>query len=186
MKKIGFLLDPDVVMCLKAGGVVVARTDTIYGILADAANKQAVERVFKLKGRDDGKSPIVLIASHSQMFNSMPPAEYNYSKQVWPGKVTLATPADHKQAPVWLHRGNSEFGYRMPDYSELLAVIRQVGALIAPSANIQSMPPARTIDEAYDYFGDGVDIYVDGGTVTDDTPSSLIKVKNDGTIEKLR
>ena len=43
--------------------------------------------------------------------------------------------------------------------------LEQTGPLIAPSANLQGQPPAKNIQEAYEYFGDAVDLYVDGGTV---------------------
>lgn len=174
----------EVAEILRGGGIGIVRTDTIYGIIARAADEKAVERVFASKGRDDQKSPIVLIARLDQMFDTSPAAEQQLTREVWPGKITVAHPA--KNAPPWLTRGNSEFGYRMPDVAELRALIEAVGPLIAPSANLQGQSPALDIVEAINYFGDQVDFYVDGGRVTDSTPSQLLRINERGEIERLR
>lgn len=178
------LLDDKLIELLREGKIGVLRTDTIYGIVARADLEQSVERVFALKGRDDSKSPIVLIANTAQVFDPQKPAERKLARDVWPGKVTIAHPATH--APKWLTRGNTEFGYRMPNVNDLRALIRKTGPLIAPSANPQAEPPATTIEQAIEYFGDQVDFYVDGGRVTDNTPSQLVRINERGEIERLR
>lgn len=180
------LSDPRVANVLLGGGIVVARTDTIYGVLARAADEVAVARVYALKERNEKKSPIVLIANYEHMLVPMPPAQRKLSEEVWPGKVTIAIPVDVATAPAWLHRGNSEFGHRMPDLPELRGLIEKTGPLIAPSANPEAHVPAMSIDEAYDYFGEAVDLYVDGGLVDDDTPSQLLRIDESGAVERLR
>lgn len=75
----------------------------------------------------------------------------------------------------------------MPADEGLRELLRQTGPLIAPSANPEGAPPARTISEAEAYFGDGVDIYVDGGEVPlDINPSRLLRLHKDGSKEWLR
>ncbi|HTK39323.1 MAG TPA: L-threonylcarbamoyladenylate synthase [Patescibacteria group bacterium] len=186
MKTVTSLSDPAVAAVLDAGGIVVARTDTIYGILARADDEKAVQRVFAVKGRADYKSPIVLIASREQMLVPLPAAEYELSMTVWPGRVTIAIPIDKSQAPVWLHRGNDEFGHRMPDNEDLRALISKTGPLIAPSANPEGKEPAKDIDEAKAYFGDKVDLYVEGGRVEEGVPSQLLRIDENGAVQRLR
>lgn len=186
MKTVSSLSDPAVAAVLDAGGIVIARTDTIYGILARADNREAVQRVFGVKSRSDYKSPIVLIASREQMIVPLPVREYELSLKVWPGKVTIAIPVDTGSAPEWLHRGNSEFGHRMPDDDELRSLIAATGPLIAPSANRETEEPAMDIDQAKAYFGDDVDLYVDGGPVEDNTPSQLLRIDENGNVQRLR
>ncbi len=186
MKTVTSLSDPSVAAVLDAGGIVVARTDTIYGILARADDRNAVQRVFEVKGRSDYKSPIVLIADREQMLVPLPAAEYELSLTVWPGKVTIAIPVDKTTAPEWLHRGNDEFGHRMPASEELRALIALTGPLIAPSANPEGQEPAEDIDEAKNYFGERVDLYVDGGRVETTSPSQLLRIDEQGNIERLR
>lgn len=178
------LRDPRIVAALQRGGVGVLRTDTLYGLVASADNEAAVERVYVLKRRDDGKSPIVLIADIEQMFDQVNERERHVLDDVWPGKVSVIMPA--RQAPAWLTRGNESVAYRLPEHDELRQLLRQTGPLIAPSANVQSQPPAMTVAEAMEYFGDAVDFYVDGGRVTEASPSHLIRVLGDGHVERLR
>ena len=73
----------------------------------------------------------------------------------------------------------------MPADEELRGIISGAGPLIAPSANPESMPPATTVDEAREYFGDAVKIYVDGG-VRNTKPSQVIKILADGSQQELR
>lgn len=180
------LLDQTVVDCLNSGGIVVAKTDTIYGILARAADEHAVERVFRLKRRGDHKSPIVLIANYDQPLVPIPKQQYELSRTVWPGPVTIAIPVDPTTAPQWLSRGNQEFGHRMPADDQLATLISRTGPLIAPSANPEGETPAINVHAAIEYFGDQVDVYVDGGEVIDDTPSQLLRINESGDVERLR
>lgn len=106
------------------------------------------------------------------------------TSEVWPGKVSVIMPSVN--APIWIRRDNNSVAYRLPANAELRDLIAKTGPLIAPSANPEGYKPAMNIDEAYDYFGDGVDAYVDGGYVLDDTPSQLLLVRDDGTVERLR
>ena len=90
-------------------------------------------------------------------------------------------------APTWLLRANSRIAHRVPSVDWLRDVIREVGPVIAPSANPQGHPPALSAERARDYFGDAIDIYIDGGLVPEDIrPSRLIWVHKNGQIEQLR
>lgn len=186
MKVVSSLLDPSVLVCLESGGVVVVRTDTIYGLLARADDERAVQRVFAIKGRSDYKSPIVLIARLDQTYAPLDMLHRELASKVWPGKTTIAVPVDKTSTPPWLHCGNDEFGHRMPAKDDLRLLIEKTGPLIAPSANPEGLEPAKTIQQAIDYFGDAVDIYVDGGVVTDNAPSQLLRIDESGGVERLR
>lgn len=160
------------------------RTDTLYGIVARANDQQAVERIYQIKQRNPTKSPIILIANiddtydHSDKLTS---AIHNHHDA--PTSFLLPAPS----SPIWLRRQNDELAYRVPGLSWLRDVLDQTGPLIAPSANPESLPPAMTITEARDYFGNQVDLYVEGGTVPDDVrPSRLLRIHLDGTVERLR
>jgi L-threonylcarbamoyladenylate synthase len=169
---------------LLSGGVVVMRTDTLYGLLALASNEQAVKRVYALKGRDSHKPPIVLVADISQMFDPPDQQTELLLRTVWPGKVSVVVKS--LNAPNWITRNGTTVAYRIPNDNRLLKILKKTGPLIAPSANPQSMPPATTIVEAQNYFQGKVDWYEDTGTIKDNTPSSLIRLLADGTIEKIR
>ncbi len=170
----------DLVATLLAGGIAVVRTDTLYGIVARADDEAAVERVYAAKGRNPGKSCIVLIAHREHAYGENDDVAFEWDE---PTSVLVASP----QAPAWLLRENELIAHRLPKVEWLQEVIAQTGPLIAPSANPEGLPPAMTIDEAKAYFGEQVDRYVDGGEVPGDMPPSrLIRIHNDGTLERLR
>ena len=176
--------DAEITRLLACGGVGILRTDTLYGLVARADDEAAVQRIYKLKGRDDDKSPIVLIDGIDQMYEQPGGEMSNLLNSVWPGPVSVIVPSNH--APTWIRRGNDSVAYRMPDDKAIRRLVRITGPLIAPSANPQGDAPAMNVDEAQRYFGDKIDFYVDGGAVTDQTPSQLILVGQDGTTTRLR
>lgn len=184
MKVISDIRSPEVASILNANGVVILRTDTLYGILARADSHSAVERVYALKGRDETKSPIVLIGETSQLFDTVSNSVARLTKEVWPGKVSIIVPSE--DAPEWIRRNNQSVAYRLPDTSALQNLIDLTGPLIAPSANPEGEQPAMTIEQAIEYFGDLIDLYVDGGEVADAAPSQLLRVRDDGSTERLR
>ena len=184
MKIVLSLLDPIVTRTLLAGGIVAARTDTIYGLLARADDEVAVKRVYQIKDRDEQKSPIVLIADSTQLYDDVSGALQKLCNDRWPGPVSIIIPS--VDAPLWLRRENDSIAYRSPDYDDMRQLIDTTGPLIAPSANPEAHEPALSVEEAIDYFGDLVDVYVDGGQVYDDRPSQLLRVRDDDTVERLR
>ena len=172
-----------IVSLLKGGAIGVLRTDTLYGIVASARNERAVERMYAVKRRTPSKSPIVLIASIDQLFDSYGEATLDRLNELWPGKNSVILPST--AAPAWIVRSNASVAYRIPNDELLCQLLRQTGPLIAPSANPEGELPAMSIEEAKRYFGNEVDFYVDGGTVTDDSPSKLYRLQPDG-LERLR
>ncbi len=178
------LAEPELHQCLAAGGVAIVRTDTLYGMVACAANEQAVEKVYELKHRAHHKSSIVLISSLDQLYDTPNQDQLKFLGSVWPGPVSVVLASSH--APLWIRRDNGSVAYRMPAHPELQALVQQVGPLIAPSANPEGEPPAANIKQATSYFGDGVDAYVDGGDVVDASASTLLRLYEDGTTEQLR
>ncbi len=177
-------LDPNVVQNLRAGNVGVLRTDTLYGLVCLANNQAAVERVFAIKGRDETKSPIILIGDSVQLFDTPSEKEQAVLQRVWPGKTSVIL--NSKKAPAWIERDNGSVAYRLPDSPLLQKLLKSTGPLIAPSANPQGDPPAQNIQQAVAYFGDTVDFYIDEGEVVNTKPSELIRVHEDGRLEQLR
>lgn len=172
-----------VIDALLAGELVVVKTDTIYGILALANSKQAVDSLYAVRDRDEHKPCIVLVASCDDAYG-----DDSTTLQSVCDVYDIATPTSiivPSQAPQYLTRGGETLAYRVVSAGPLSAIIRQVGPVLAPSANKASCPPAKTITEAIHYFGDAVRVYVDDGTVVS-TPSRLVRARVDGTVEQLR
>lgn len=176
--------DPAVARILLAGGIGVLRTDTLYGLIARADDEAAVRRVYERKGRDDDKSPIVLIDSVDRLYDEIDDAHQAYVADVWPGAVSVIIPS--RNAPSWIRRGNDSVAYRMPAIDALRQLVATTGPLIAPSANPQGMQPAMNVREARYYFGNTIDFYVDGGSVKDRRPSQLVRLDANGIVTRLR
>lgn len=180
----GLANNRQLVEALHSGGVAVIRTDTLYGLVARADNEDACNYVYVLKKRRPTKSCIILIANPSDCYGDAEELSYDISHiHDIPTSFLISSP----HAPSWLLCANNDLAYRVPADEGLRELLRQTGPLIAPSANPEGAPPARTISEAKAYFGDDVDIYVDGGEVPlDINPSRLLRLHKDGSKEWLR
>lgn len=184
---------------LKKGDIGILPTDTLYGLVASAMDREAVERVYRIRGRDEGKPCIVLIPEisdanrffcHPELVegSSLSSADSSVRRlsrndryneilsQVWPGKVSVILPCPDERF-AYLHRGTETIAFRVPDKSDLRELLCETGPLIAPSANRQGESPAKTIEEAEEYFGSDADFYVDAGTL-DSEPSTVVKIEN--------
>lgn len=173
------------VKLLRSGGVAVIRTDTVYGIVASADIETAVARVYQIKGRDPDKSCIILLDDMKEAYGHGARLLHETAED-YSDTPTSFLVGGHG-APHWLLRENHELAYRVPHSVRLRQLLAKAGPLIAPSANPQGQPPAMTFDEARAYFGDTVDMYVNGGSVPLDTlPSRLLRINETGDVEQLR
>jgi L-threonylcarbamoyladenylate synthase len=180
------LADPALAAALNNGGVVVLPSDTVYGVMARASDKAAVERIYKLRGRAPEKPFIILIADIWQItdMSEWGDAHKRLAERYWPGPLSLVAPTTQK-TPEYLHRGTDTLAYRMPDHLELRKLLTVTGPLVAPSANPEGQPTATTLSEAQAYFRDTVDGYVDGGTLAGHVPSTVAGIK-DGKLHVFR
>lgn len=167
-------------------GVGVIPTDTLYGLVGRAQDKEAVERIYRLKGRQSDKPLIVLISSLDDLSKFKVKVDAKTKKvleKYWPGKVSVILPCPNQEFE-YLHRGTNTLAFRLPDYPELRDLIKKTGPLVAPSANPEGLSPAKNIKEAREYFGDEVDFYYAKG-ILKSLPSTLIEVRG-GKIKVLR
>ena len=175
----------ELIELLRSGGIAVIRTDTLYGLVASADDEAAVERVYTVKGRDAHKSCIVLLDDMRSAYGRGD--ELDSDAHRYQSDVPTSFLINGSGAPDWLLRENNDLAYRVPQSVPFRQFLAQTGPLIAPSANPQGLPPARSIAEARAYFGTAVDLYVDGGEVPADTPPSrLLRIHDDGRVERLR
>ena len=154
---------------LKDGGVAVMPTDTIYGVVGRADMPAVVERIYKIKNRAPEKKCIILIGDWSE------------TKKFGVDSSKFKIPETKEPTSFILE--NTAF--RLPQKPELRDFLLQTGPLVAPSANPEGLSPARDILEAKKYFGDAVDFYEDGGTLTGKA-SKIVKLNEDNSIDILR
>lgn len=175
-----------VVEKLKSGGVGILPTDTIYGIVGQALSKKAVLRIYKLRKRNPKKPMIILIGSFRDLDLFKVKIDKRVGKvlsKLWPGKVSVILPCSRKEF-FYLHRGTKTLAFRLPKPQWLKNLLKKTGPLVAPSANIEGLKPAKTVKEAKKYFGNKVDFYLSRGKLSS-KHSTLVSLRN-GRIELLR
>jgi len=159
------------------GGVIAFRTDTFYGLGADPFNQEAVQRIKQLKG---STNPILIIISdRSTVDRFIPrptPTFDRLAKTFWPGPLTLIGQAA-LALPDEITVGTETIGVRLPADDRVRALVRACGgALTATSANPSHAGAATTAQMVVSYFGNAIDLIVDGGEVTTDQPSTVLDV----------
>lgn len=168
------------------GGLIAFRTDTFYGVGADPLNASAVGKIKTLKGREEGKPILLLIADFADaeaLLASKPKAYDVLSKAIWPGPLTIVVPAVDS-LPDELTAGTGTVGVRLPGSEEVRELVRACGGrLTATSANPSGSEPARSASDVGEYFPMGLDLIVDGGEVRATQPSTVIDVT--GSVPRL-
>jgi len=154
------------VRALARGKLVVFPTETLYGLGADARSDAAVERLVAVRGREAGKPILVLVrdvAMAETVAAEMPEGARRLAARFWPGPLTLVLRARPGLSAA-LTAGSGTIGVRAPGHPAAAAIVDGLGGPVtAPSANPPGGTPPRRLDEARAYFGDRVDVYVDGG-----------------------
>jgi L-threonylcarbamoyladenylate synthase len=176
--------DERIIELLRAGGAGFMPSDTVYGLSALAQYEAAVSKIYELKGRDNNKPCIILLANVEQA--RQVGIESDTLKAVqpyWPAALTFIAPAPN--APKYLHRGLKSLAVRVPDNKELLRLLSTVGPLVSTSANLQNEPVAHDIHIAREYFGDRLDFYVDSRTLNGQ-PSTIAQLNARGELEIIR
>ena len=155
------------------GNIAVIPTDTVYGVVARAVDPQAVGRLYVLKQRE--YKPGTLVAASIDQLVSLGIEQDRLlgTDAFWPGAVSIIIACS--QSLSYLHQGIGSLAVRIPDDPKLLELLRQTGPLLTSSANQPSNPPATTMAEAKNYFGDQVGWYEDGGVVNRE-PSTVIRM----------
>ena len=89
----------DIVKYLKKGGIIITPTDTVYGIMADATNDEAVKKVYEAKKRSYDK-PLIVLVNSIEMLSDYVLKIDDKSKEIiekyWPGPLTIILPKSSK------------------------------------------------------------------------------------------
>ncbi|MEE9613621.1 MAG: L-threonylcarbamoyladenylate synthase [Thermodesulfobacteriota bacterium] len=154
------------VTAFKKGGVIAYPTETFYGLGVDPFNEEAVRGLFTLKGRPP-ENPVSVIVRDREMLRmvveEVPPLAERLIEYFWPGPLTIILKARDVLPPT-LTAGTGTVGVRESSSDTAMKLVTALGSPItATSANPSGKPPAATADEAAAYFGDGIDILIDGG-----------------------
>jgi L-threonylcarbamoyladenylate synthase len=174
---------------LKKGGIILYPTDTVWGIGCDATNPQAVERIYKLKQRDDNKAMICLVNSVKmleQFVDEVPDPAYDvieYSNK--PTTIIYDNPVRVANNLVGSDETLAIRVVKEPFCEKLIYKLRK--PLVSTSANISGQPTPNSFAQIAPEILKGVDYVVNlYHSKISDKPSAIIKIGNDRSVKVIR
>ena len=167
------------VAVLRRGGVIGIPTDTVYGIAANALDEDAVDRVFRLKGREDTSPIPVLIGEVSDLFRygmNITDEAVALAEAFWPGQLTIVV-YKSDLIPSVVSGGLDTVGLRIADHPVPRRLTSDLGAPItATSANISGTESLNSALSVAEQLGASLDLVFDGGQLAPSRPSTVIDV----------
>jgi len=165
---------------LRAGELVAFPTETVYGLGADAANADAVRRLYLVKGRPPRHPVIVHIARSDQLDElgrDVPDDARLLADAFWPGPLTIVVRRDHARVVPEVTGGLDTVGLRVPDHPVALELLESFGGgVAAPSANRFGRVSPTTAAHVRADLGDDVRIVLDGGACRVGVESTIVDV----------
>jgi L-threonylcarbamoyladenylate synthase len=160
--------------CLARGGVAVFPADGLYGLAADPLDAAAIDRIQRLKGRDDRKPSAVMyftVLAMRELLDGVGPAAAGVMGKLLPGPVTLVLANPRGRYPLASRDDPGRLGVRLIEGP--LAGARCV--LFQTSANVSGEPPPARFADVAESILDGADLAIDGGELTGE-PSTVIDI----------
>ena len=164
---------------IKAGGLVLFPTETVYGLGANGLDSEAVKKIYIAKGRSSD-NPLILHISDIEMLGKIAKdisdVEFSLMNAFWPGPFTIILNKTGL-VPSVVAGGLDTVGVRIPSNEIARNLIKFSNVPIAaPSANISGRPSGTNIDDIYQELADKVDYIVDGGNCNIGVESTVVRV----------
>lgn len=174
--------------CIRAGGLVVFPTETVYGLGADGTSADAAKKIYTAKGRPSDNPLIIHIADpeDAALYAETGALYDRLAKAFMPGPLTVVMRAKGSVPPE-TRGGLSTVAVRCPEHPVANLLIRKAGVCIAaPSANLSGKPsPTDAAQVAEDMTG-RVDIILDDGSADFGLESTIVKIEEDESLTLLR
>jgi L-threonylcarbamoyladenylate synthase len=166
----------EAVAAIRAGQVVVLPTDTVYGVCVDPYHEAPARRLAQLKGRPETHPTALLVADFEVILDAVPELRGRAAvraRALLPGPYTLVLPNPARRFR-WLCGANPEaIGVRVPNLPpDTRAVVDQVGAVAATSANRHGEPDPAKIEDVPEEIRSQA-VVVDAGELPG-TPSTVL------------
>lgn len=164
-----------VVQVLNEGGVIAYPTDTTFGLGCDLSNKQAIDRLYQIKGmsRDQALAFICPDLSDIAKYAVVENQVYRVLKRFLPGPYTFILQAT-REVPKIVQTKQKTVGIRVPDHPIAIAIVRELGRpLISSTAGRHGQDPLVDPWEIDQEFG-GLDLVIDGGDAGGTVPTTVV------------
>lgn len=178
---------------LKMSGIIAYPTETFYGLGVKFDSFDSLKRLYEIKKRPIEKAMPLIIGDRDLLsevvlegwLKDMPPAAGLLMDRFWPGPLTMLLPA-REGISEYLTADTGKIAVRIPGESFALHLAKKACfPLTATSANLSGMPPAGNADATIKYFGESIDLLIDGGQTPGGLPSTIVDVSH-GVIEIVR
>lgn len=173
---------------IKGGGLCIIPTETVYGLGADATNKNAARAIYNAKMRPSNNPLIIHIAEPSEAEKYCVTSEIydRLARAFMPGPITVILPKKDI-IPFEVTGGLSTVAVRCPSHPVAAAIIKECGVPIAaPSANLSGRPSPTCARYCIEDMDGRVDVIVDGGYCEIGLESTIVMPENDGSVTLLR
>jgi L-threonylcarbamoyladenylate synthase len=180
----------DAISILNKGGVVIAPTETVYGIIADATKNSAVEKIYQIKERDNKKPLQILLPNiaEAQKYIKFNDKSLELAKKNWPGALTLILEAvDGHSIADNINSVDNSYGIRVPNSQIIQDILEKFGKPVAAtSANISGDNAAVSIASLDKKIIDLADYIIDGGECSIGQSSTVIDYRDEENPKILR
>ena len=175
---------------IQDGGIILYPTDTIWGIGCDATNTEAVQKIYRLKQRDEAKSMIILLDTDNKLqsyVQEVPEIAYDLI-QYAENPLTLVMPGA-KNISTALIAADGSIGVRVTSNEFCQQLIQRLRKpLVSTSANISGKPSPQYFSQIDQEIIDGVDyvVDIDQHSMEIKTPSTIMRLSPNGSFEFIR
>ncbi len=165
---------------LEKGGVAILPTDTLYGLCCSVLHREALERVERMKRRNERKPYPVVVGSLNivEKYFEIGSQEYRLAKAFWPGPLSLLLKPKWEISSEFISE-NGKTAVRIPKHILLLLILKTVKVPIAAtSANIREGLPPIDLEEIPEEIKREADVIIDGGRLSEERlPSTIYDVE---------
>lgn len=160
---------------LRAGGVIVYPTDTVYGLGADIFSHETVDKIYSIKGREETKALSIAVKLEDiSLYGEVNETAQELIDKYLPGALTLLLPKSLR-VPEWLSK-NEFIGIRVPSNEFCKEITEKFGAITSTSANISGEKEAFRVSDISKEVLDKVDLVIDEGETKYKGVSTIVQV----------
>ena len=161
------------------GGIIAYPTETFYGLGVKFDLKDSLRNLYEIKQRPKDKAMPLIIGNKELLrlvVTSVNNAALLLMDRFWPGPLTLILSAKDNLSE-YITADTHKVAVRIPGESFALDLAKFANfPITATSANPSGIPPARDAETVVRYFGDRIDLIIDGGSTSGELPSTIVDV----------